>query len=206
MEELYVSIDIEADGKIPARNSMMSFGAAAYTLDKELLTTFSANLKPYPGAIPDVDTMRFWAQNPVAYQASTCDQQDPAQALKDFDTWLSKLRDMRSGWTYKPVMVAYPGGYDFQWVNWYLNYYVGFNRMGWSVFCLKSYVAAHLKIDYNKSVKKRMPKYWFDQFPHTHIAIDDAIEQGALAINVMREVRGLTPIKGIIDKRNPNVV
>jgi hypothetical protein len=34
-----------------------------------------------------------------------------------------------------------------------------------------------------------MPKHWFDQLPHTHIALDDAIEQGALFCNMLRENR-----------------
>lgn len=35
--ELYVSVDVEADGRIPGRSSMLSFGAAAFTLEKELV-------------------------------------------------------------------------------------------------------------------------------------------------------------------------
>ena len=45
--------------------------------------------------------------------------------------------------------------------------------------------------------KRTMPKHWFDDLPHTHVAIDDAIEQGAMFINMMRETRGMEPIKGI---------
>jgi hypothetical protein len=45
-----------------------------------------------------------------------------------------------------------------------------------------------------------MPKHWFDDLPHTHVAIDDAIEQGAMFINMVREARGMTPIKGIPNK------
>jgi hypothetical protein len=31
-----------------------------------------------------------------------------------------------------------------------------------------------------------MPKEWFDPMPHTHIALDDAIEQGAMFCNMLR--------------------
>jgi hypothetical protein len=30
-----------------------------------------------------------------------------------------------------------------------------------------------------------MPKQWFDPLPHTHIALDDAMEQGALFCNML---------------------
>lgn len=48
--EVYVSTDVEADGPIPGPHSMLSFGSAAYTADKRLLQTFSANLETLPGA------------------------------------------------------------------------------------------------------------------------------------------------------------
>src|SRR5258705_7816888 len=44
MNEIYVSTDVEADGPIPGPNSMLSFASAAYTDQKKLLGTFSANL------------------------------------------------------------------------------------------------------------------------------------------------------------------
>jgi hypothetical protein len=30
-----------------------------------------------------------------------------------------------------------------------------------------------------------MPKDWFDPLPHTHVAMDDAKEQGALFCNIL---------------------
>ncbi|MDO8494285.1 MAG: hypothetical protein Q7S68_03000 [Deltaproteobacteria bacterium] len=30
-----------------------------------------------------------------------------------------------------------------------------------------------------------MPKHWFDKLPHSHVALDDAIEQGALFCNML---------------------
>ncbi len=53
MTEIYVSTDIEADGRIPGVHSMLSFGSAAYLADKTLLGTFTANLEQLPGAVPD---------------------------------------------------------------------------------------------------------------------------------------------------------
>jgi hypothetical protein len=48
---------------------------------------------------------------------------------------------------------------------------------------------AVLKIDYRQSTKRNMPKRWFEDLPHNHIALDDAIEQGALFCNMLRESR-----------------
>ena len=44
-------------------------------------------------------------------------------------------------------------------------------------------------LPYRKSIKPRMPKHWFDEHPHTHVALDDAIEQGALFCNMLKDLR-----------------
>ncbi len=44
---------------------------------------------------------------------------------------------------------------------------------------------ALLKKGYRESTKRNMPKAWFDALPHTHRALDDAIEQGALFCNML---------------------
>ena len=46
---------------------------------------------------------------------------------------------------------------------------------------------AMLKCDYRDAVKRNMPKRWFDDLPHTHRALDDALEQGALFCNMLAE-------------------
>ena len=48
---------------------------------------------------------------------------------------------------------------------------------------------------------RRLGRDWFDDLPHTHVAEDDAIEQGCTIINVIRLRRGLEPIKGFQDDR-----
>jgi hypothetical protein len=46
---------------------------------------------------------------------------------------------------------------------------------------------ARLKSAYRESTKRNMPKRWFDKLPHTHNALNDAIEQGALFCNMLTE-------------------
>ena len=50
MTEIFVSTDVETDGPIPGPYSMLSIGAAAYTADKTLVSTFSASLELLEGA------------------------------------------------------------------------------------------------------------------------------------------------------------
>ena len=44
-----------------------------------------------------------------------------------------------------------------------------------------------LKCDYRKATKRNFPKPWFDPVKHTHVALDDAIEQGLLFCRMLQE-------------------
>jgi len=46
---------------------------------------------------------------------------------------------------------------------------------------------AMLGTDYRDSTKRNMPAKWFDDAPHTHVALDDAIGQGLLFCNMLAE-------------------
>jgi hypothetical protein len=46
---------------------------------------------------------------------------------------------------------------------------------------------ALLGTEYRESVKRKMPSRWFDDLPHSHVALDDAIGQGALFCNMLAE-------------------
>lgn len=178
--EIYVSTDVEADGPIPGPNSMLSFGSAAYRATKELLGTFSANLETLAGATADPKTAEWWTRNPDAWAACRENLEAPEAAMHRYVAWLNTLPG-------KPVFVGYPAGFDFLFVYWYLIRFTGGSPFSFSALDIKTYAMALLKKDYRKSTKAGMPKHWFDLHPHTHIAVDDAIEQGALFCNMLAE-------------------
>lgn len=179
-ETIYISCDIEANGPIPADNSMLSFGAAAFKSDGTLVSTFTANLDELPGTSPDEDTMEWWSKNEDAYLKTRLDTQDPRKAMHNFVSWVNNLNC-------KPIFVAYPAGFDFTYLYWYMMHFVGKSPFSFSALDIKSYVSAVLKKDYRECSKKNMPKRWFPENKHTHVSLDDAIEQGKLFINIMKE-------------------
>ena len=187
--EIFVSVDVEADGRIPGRNSLLSFGSAAFTLDKQLVGSFSANLQTLPGATGDPETMAWWQSRPEAWAACRADPLAPEVTMQRYVGHLRRLaKDVG-----RPTFIGYPAAYDFGWINWYLHRFAGENPFGISGLCLKTLGAALLNCAFRDATKRRFPKRWFDRLPHTHIALDDAIEQGAMGINMIREARGLSP-------------
>jgi len=180
--EIYVSTDVEADGPIPGVNSMLSFGSAAYLADKTLVTTFTANLETLTGATANPKTMEWWKSQPEAWKACRENLQSPEKAMKDYVAWLKSLSGI-------PVFVGYPAAYDFLFVYWYLIRFAGESPFSHSALDIKTLAMALLKTDYRKATKKNMPKRWFDPLPHNHRSLDDAIEQGALFCNMLKELK-----------------
>lgn len=178
MAEIYVSTDIEADGPIPGPNSMLSFASAAFRADKALVGTFEANLVTLPDAEGDPKTMAWWTTQPEAWAACRRDQRDPATAMPEYVAWLKSLPG-------KPVFVAYPAAYDFMFVYWYMIKFAGESPFSHSALDIKTYAMAVLGTDYRDSTKRNMPREWFDDAPHTHVALDDAKGQGALFCNML---------------------
>ena len=182
MSEVYVSTDVETDGPIPGPHSMLSFASAVFLPDKTLVDTFTANLHTLPGATADAATMSWWRQHPDKWAATRADLQDPEAAMRRYVDWIHKLPG-------RPVFVAYPAGFDFLFVYWYLMRFVGESPFSFSALDIKTYAMALLKTEYRESVKRNMPRRWFEAQRHTHVALDDALEQGLLFCNMLAENR-----------------
>jgi hypothetical protein len=181
--ELYVSTDVEADGPIPGPHSMLSFASAVYTADKQRVATFTANLETLPGASGHPDTMAWWGSQPAAWAACRTDPQPPEAVMPAYARWLEELPG-------KPVFVAYPAGFDFTFVYWYLHRFAGRCPFSHAALDVKTLAMAALGTRFHETAKRAMPRRWFDPLPHTHVALDDAIEQGALFCNILAELRG----------------
>lgn len=128
--------------------------------------------------------MAWWAEQPEAWAAARRDLQDPTDAMRRYVAWINGLPG-------RPVFVAYPAGFDFLFIYWYLIRFVGESPFSYSALDIKTYAMAMLKTEYRASVKGNMPAHWFDPLPHTHQALDDAIEQGALFCNMLAENSGV---------------
>jgi DNA polymerase III alpha subunit (gram-positive type) len=182
MAEIYVSTDVETDGPIPGPHSMLSFASAAYREDKTLIATFEANLHTLPGATGHPETMAWWQSQPEAWADARSNLRDPAEALPAYVAWLNALPGV-------PVFVAYPAGFDFLFVYWYLIRFAGESPFSFSALDVKTFAMALMQGEYRRATKRNMPKRWFDDLPHTHRSLDDAREQGALFCNMLAENR-----------------
>jgi DNA polymerase III alpha subunit (gram-positive type) len=124
--------------------------------------------------------MRWWDGQPEAWRACRTDPYPPDEVMRQYAQWIRHLPG-------EPVFVAYPAGFDFTFVNWYLFRFVGSSPFYHAALDIRSYAMAVLNSEFSASGKRSMPQRWFNGLPHTHVALDDAIEQGALFCNMLAE-------------------
>ena len=182
MNEVYVSVDVETDGPIPGENSMLSIGAVAYDQHGTELAAYSVHIKELQGAHIDMHTMRWWGEHKLVWDALHTNQVDAVSAMTEFSQWLAGLPG-------RPVCVAYPAGFDFTFIKWYLIKFTGTCIFGLSAIDIKTMAWAAMGGPFKHTVKYNMPAEWLAGLPaHTHDALDDAREQGQLFFRIRKAI------------------
>lgn len=175
--DIYLSVDIEADGPIPGEYSMLSFGVVAYDWLGKEVGEFSANLELLEGAKVCPDTRAFWERNLEAYDITRTNLETPEKAMKDFASWLYDF-DRRL------TLIGYPVTFDFMFIYWYLIKFTGASPFGFQGLDIKTLMADYLNCSYKETSKSKLPKHWFDRM-HSHVAVEDAREQGQMFFKLL---------------------
>ncbi len=181
-------MDIEADGPIPGDYSMLSFGLAvagvydgsefrATDPDEE---TFYAELRP----IGDRFDPKALAVSGLDRDVLLRDGRDPAEAMTEAAAW---VRGVGSELDAMPVFVAYPLSFDWMWMYWYFIRYAATGSPFGHSRCLdmKTMYSVKSGAVLSRSTKRYMPKHLLSKRPHTHNALDDAVEQAELCQQLM---------------------
>ncbi len=183
--QIYVIVDIEADGPTPGLFSMLSIGAVATTKDVEI-ARFYRKISPMAAAGQNPNTMSWWKTQPEAWAEVTANAESPEIVMPDFHKWLEKLGK-------NPVLVAHPIAFDYTFVSWYLYKFVGTNLFADSkddpkTLDLKSYISAKYGKSIDASAVSKLPKELLEGSPeHSHKAIDDAIGYAAVLRNILKD-------------------
>lgn len=177
MTETYLSLDIESDGPCPGLNSMLSLGAAAF-VDGKCSSTFSVNLDQLAEGTSDPATMAWWATKPEAWRECRAKTVHPHEAMRRFYAWIKGLPG-------RPIAVAYPVGFDFTFVKWYCHRFLGECPLGFQAIDIRSYAMGLLGASYAETQKAKLPKSLLPESRHTHVAVDDAIEQGEMFMRML---------------------
>jgi hypothetical protein len=147
-------VDVESDGQIIGKHSMVCFGAVKLTHD--LKETFYGTTSPISQLYePDALAVSGFSRK------EHIEFDDPKVTMYSFANW---LKDHSQG---SPILISDNNGYDASWMNYYFHVYYGSNPFGWSsrrigdLFC----GAEH---DLHYKWKKHR------KTTHTHNPVDDA--------------------------------
>lgn len=219
VKELYISVDVEADGNIPGDYSMTALGAviAGYrTTDGELVkfdvtakeNRFYSEIRPISeNWVPEAMAVGLFAG--FGKEAALNDPtgalrrkyilqhgEDPKRAMTRFAVWLDRIKQEHNG---AVIFAAYPLGFDWMWTYWYLCKFSELTSpFGHSRHVdIKTLYAEKANTLITRSVKSNFPKKLRSKLPHTHLAIDDAAEQGELLMNIY-EWEGKNPNSSVL--------
>jgi DNA polymerase III epsilon subunit-like protein len=167
-------VDVESDGPVPGKHSMVSFGAVR--VDPALATTFYGQTRPVTDHfIPEALAVSGFSRE--QHQAFD----DPADVMRNFADWLAANSAGR------PIFVSDNVAFDWQWINYYFHHFLGHNPFGHSGRRIGDLYAGLVKDTFAgwKHLRKTS---------HTHHPVDDA-KGNAEALLAMKEMGLKLPTK-----------
>lgn len=185
VDEVYISADVETDGPIPGEYSMLSFAlCVAGTFNgQEFLradfgqTTLYRELRP----ISDKVDEEALSVNGLDRDRLLLQGDDPVQAMESAYSWVV---DTCAGAA--PILVAAPLAFDWAFLHWYFVRFArqgspfGFNRC----VDVRSFYQGATGSSFGMSGRGSIPLQLRPKRPHTHHAVDDAIEQAEMFANI----------------------
>lgn len=167
LPEIYIAVDVEADGPIPGPYSMLSLGMAVvgrpdlgfYTELKPISDQFVARALEVAG----LDRVRLIAEAPT-----------PEIAMRSAADWVNGLRKIG-----RPVFLAAPAVWDGMFVHWYFMRFIGSSPFGstGSGIDLRSFWMGMTSCEWVDSKKGGIKhQLALRDIVHTHHAGEDARE------------------------------
>jgi DNA polymerase III epsilon subunit-like protein len=154
----YIVVDVEADGPIPHKYSMVCFGAVI--VEPGLTKTFYGKTKPIS---------KEWNPEALAISGFTREEHegfdDPETVMREFETWL-KQNTMGSC-----IFISDNLAFDWQWINYYFHYFLGANPFGHSGRRIGDLYCG-MKMDAGLN---REWKWKYRNKKHDHNPVNDAI-------------------------------
>lgn len=152
-----IVVDVEADGAIPHKHSMVCFGAVV--VEPSLSKTFYGKTKPVSDE---------WNEQALAISGFTREEHlsfdEPQEVMQAFDEWIKANSNGQA------VFISDNPAFDWQWINYYFHFFLGKNPFGFSARRIGDLYAGLEKDFFAASRWKK-----FRKTKHTHNPLDDAL-------------------------------
>ena len=161
----YIVVDVESDGGIIGKNSMVCFGAVIVDKEGKLDKTFYGKTRP----ISD-------NYNPEALAISGFSREEhltfdnPSEVMWKFHDW---IKENSIG---QPLLISDNNGYDASWINYYFLDFINVNPFGWSSRRIGDMFCGFFNDGKYQWKKHRNYKF---NFIHNHDPLQDAKSNAA---------------------------
>lgn len=168
-EEIYISVDVETAGPIPADYALLSIGAC---LVEEPSNSFYIELQP--------DREQISAEA-MSIHGLTLDNlkskgTPPREAMQAFADWVKGNVNENQ----RAVFVALNAPFDWMYINDYFHRYLGFNPFGHSALDIKAYFMGQTGVEWGQTSMKHMSQHFLEERHLTHNALADAQDQAEI--------------------------
>lgn len=168
MKEVYISVDVEAAGPVPPTYSLLSVGAVA--IDKPDFTLYVEIQPINANFVPAA--MQVVGRTLEDFQKVG---KSPKDALTAFRDWIGDIAGNA-----KPVFVGFNASFDWAFINFYFQEYLGENPFGIGGIDIKSFYMGLSGCAWDDTKSSKIPSKFKGKSLHTHNALDDAIEQAGM--------------------------
>lgn len=192
--EIFLSADVETLGPLPGRHRLLSVGVCAIDLEGRIHGRLHLRIRPVPGADAETPESRpFWEAHPDAWRAATEDAIPAPEAAR-------RLRDFALNQTIPPgrtpPLAAWPLAFDAPWISWLLAQDGGRDPFApGNSICIKTLAWALTGGPFHGPWSHRCDPVARHVSARPHVAIDDAVAQGRILVDVLRQLRGLSPVR-----------
>ena len=167
--EVYISVDVETAGPIPADYALLSIGACLVAdSDQSFYVELQPDREQFSGEAMKV--------HGLDVESLKVEGKPALKAMQEFETWIKSV----TGKDQRAVFVALNAPFDWMFVNDYFHRYLGHNPFGHSALDIKAFYMGKTGVDWEQTSMKHMSSHYLEERHLTHNALADAQDQAEI--------------------------
>ena len=166
---IYISVDVETSGPSPGTYSLLSIGACDVYNPQN---TFYIEMKPI-NKNKIIEALKI---SGLDWDYLQNEGLSPTEAMSRFTEWLSETCQGNQS----PIFVAFNAPFDWMFIQYYFQRFLGYNPFGYSALDIKAYYMGLHGVPWTETSMKHVSKRYLDNRKLEHHALRDALDQAEI--------------------------